>query len=93
MADKDPPVRTTARVGRAPMLTLTLQRVERTTGRFVDDAGGEIAVPLARLPGDRAWGAGDVIRVPLDEAQRPRWTAAALDEAETARRRPTPPPP
>ncbi len=87
MADKDLPVRTPARASRAPMLTLTLQRIERTTGRFIDDAGGEIAVPLTRLPEERPWSAGDVVRVPLDEAQRPRWNSTTFDPAETERRR------
>lgn len=87
MADSHPGIRALSRAGHAPVLTLTLLRVERTIGRFVDDAGGEIALPLARLPPERRWSAGDVVRVPLDEAQRPRWRAAAFDETETERRR------
>jgi hypothetical protein len=68
-------------------LTLVFDRSDGKTAVFVDDQGGDIAVPVDRLPRHAAWSEGDVVRVPLDSSGLPRWSAAVLDETETARRK------
>jgi hypothetical protein len=68
-----------------PELVLVLDRIEGPTAVLVDDSGRQTALPLDRLP--KAIAEGDVLRVPLDHAQRPDWFAAVVDAAETERRR------
>jgi hypothetical protein len=68
-----------------PELVLALDRIEGPTAVLVDDSGRQTALPLDRLP--KSIAEGDVLRVPLDHAQRPDWFAATVDAAETERRR------
>jgi hypothetical protein len=70
-----------------PELILALDRIEGPTAVLVDESGRQIAVPVDRLPRNPAVREGDVLRVPVDDAQRPDWFAAVVDQAETERRR------
>jgi hypothetical protein len=68
-------------------LVLVVDRIEGPTAVLVDDGGRQIAVPVDRLPRNPPVREGDVLRVPLDDTQRPDWFAAVVDQAETERRR------
>jgi hypothetical protein len=70
-----------------PELVLTLDRIEGPTAVLVDGDGRQIVVPVDRLPRNPRVQEGDVLRVPMDDAQRPDWFAAVVDQAETERRR------
>jgi hypothetical protein len=70
-----------------PELVLILDRIEGPTAVLVDGEGGQIAVPVDRLPRNPRVQVGDVLRVPVDDAQRPDWFAAVVDQEETERRR------
>jgi hypothetical protein len=68
-------------------LVLVLDRIEGPTAVLVDEGGRQIAVPVDRLPRNPRVQEGDVLRVPVDHAQRPDWFAAVVDQAETERRK------
>jgi hypothetical protein len=70
-----------------PELVLILDRVEGPTAVLLDAEGRQIAVPVERLPRNPRPSQGDVLRVPVDDAQRPDWFAARVDQEETERRR------
>jgi hypothetical protein len=72
---------------RPEQLILALDRIERTTAILVDEQGRTIALPMERLPRNPPPAEGDVLRVPVDASGRPRWPDAAIDRAETDRRR------
>ena len=73
--------------GANPELVLSLDRIEGPTAVLVDAEGRQIAVPVDRLPRNPKVQEGDVLRVPVDHAQRPDWFAARVDQEETQRRR------
>jgi hypothetical protein len=70
-----------------PELVLVVDRIEGPTAVLVNADGRQIVVPLERLSRNPQIQEGDVLRVPVDEAQRPDWFAAVVDQAETERRR------
>jgi hypothetical protein len=70
-----------------PELVLAVDRLEGPTAVLVDEDGRQIVVPVDRLPRNPKVQEGDVLRVPVDHAQRPDWFAAVVDQAETERRR------
>jgi hypothetical protein len=66
-------------------LVVVLDRIEGPTAVLIDDDGRQTALPFDRLP--KGTKEGDVLRVPLDHAERPDWFNGVVDPAETERRR------
>jgi hypothetical protein len=62
-----------------------VDRIESQRALLEDDDGTTLIVNVRSLP--RGTKEGTVLRVPLDDAGNPEWNTAAIDDAETARRR------
>lgn len=66
------------------MAFFVIDRIEGSTAVIVADDGREFEVPRRALPDDV--GEGTVLRLNLDHPVTGDWSAAAVDEAEQARR-------
>ena len=66
---------------RAPDLVLMFDRVALDVAVLVDERGHHLTLPVDRLPRNPRPVPGDLIRVPLGEARRPRWDAATVERA------------
>jgi hypothetical protein len=70
----------------APQRFYAVDRIERANVVLVDDDGRVTTVARSALSG-RAVREGAVLRVPMGPGGEPAWSGAAVDEAETERRR------